>query len=569
MSHEELLKKACQQSKRIDELSDHLFLRKSTAVRLKIRRELLKEKLSKYASTGDMKAVAHKLVVAANDGKLKKKQVLSDMLQTVAHNLHRQPKGRRYNKSVQEFYEVLLILGGPRLARFVAENLDGPGINTMYHWRQMNSLKLKTHVCESNMLQFIELYKNCKQKHGINHRVPVLTAEDETAIKAVVSYAQESDGTHNCLLDKRIEIGDNENSYNGLDYARVILLNPLHLSFPRVVLWLTPTCNRFTHADVERQWKIILKAYKKELESILGPLIGQSSDGDARRCKLQLQNMLYDETEKFQPIPSNLGFIMSVKKENTVDGKYVIRNVGDQDAIHNHKKRINPLDHASRVITMGEGFIVHMNHLVLVSEQFPRLSHGLTKTHLERKDRQNWQVAQEITFLRVQVCLKKIILGDDGKPPNPTVTGTLVYLEVVWHYVEIFFSPTASLVDRIKYAGFVVHYLGIWRNFLFNHKDRQLKIHFITRECYQHVLISCHFAVILICYMRDCFPDVECRLDLTGSDVCESFFSLNGQWIGIRHNYTFNEMRCKINESYGEAELHHVRFRWTSTVSSP
>ena len=131
------------------------------------------------------------------------------------------------------------------------------------------------------------------------------------------------------------------------------------------------------------------------------------------------------------------------------------------------------------------------------------------------------------------------------------------------------FRHSHFLVDRIKYAGFVVHYLGIWRNFLFNHKDRQLKIHFITRECYQHVLITCHFAVILICYMRDCFPDVECRLDLTGSDVCESFFSLNGQWIGIRHNYTFNEMRCKINESYGEAELHHVRFRWTSTVSSP
>ena len=209
---------------------------------------------------------------------------------------------------------------------------------------------------------------------------------------------------------------------------------------------------------------------------------------------------------------------------------------------------------------MGDGYIIHMNHLLLVNDTFPRLAHGLNKTHLERKDRQNWQVAQEITFLRVQDCLKKIISGHDGKPPNATVTGTLVYLEMVWHYVEIFFSPTATLVERIKYAGYVVHFLGIWRNYLFNHPARQLKIHFITKESFQHVLISCHFAVFLICYMRDCFPDVECRLDLTGSDVCESFFSVNGQWIGNRHNYSFNEMRCNVN--------HMVRLNCITSGSS-
>ena len=339
LSHQELLIKARHQSKTISNLNDELFLTKSTAARLRIRKKALAEKLAQFASTGDMKAVAHKLVTAANEGKLRKKNVLSGMIQTVAKNLHRQPQGRRFETSVQEFYEVILILGGPRLARFVAENLDGPGINTIYHWRQTNSLSLKTNLCESNISQFIELYEKFMKKHNISNRVPVLTAEDETAIKAVVSYGQEfdeligfcgaklADGTHECLLDKRIVIGDDEHSYDRLvkafqenqvgGYARVILLNPLHPNLPRVVLWLTPTCNRFTHLDVERQWTTILTEYTKKLESVLGPLIGQSSDGDSRRSKLQMQNMLCDDQGgTFQPIPSHLGFFMSVKKRS-------------------------------------------------------------------------------------------------------------------------------------------------------------------------------------------------------------------------------------------------------------
>lgn len=47
--------------------------------------------------------------------------------------------------------------------------------------------------------------------------------------------------------------------------------------------------------------------------------------------------------------------------------------------------------------------------------------------------------------------------------------------------------------------------------------------------------------------MRDNFPNLECRLDLTGCDPCESFFSLNGQLIGNHHNYSFAEMKRNIN----------------------
>ena len=78
-----------------------------------------------------MRAITYKLVKASNEGLLKDKSVLSALFQTVSNNLHRE--GKRYSKSLHDFYEALLILCGPKLAIFVATNIGGPDINTIYH----------------------------------------------------------------------------------------------------------------------------------------------------------------------------------------------------------------------------------------------------------------------------------------------------------------------------------------------------------------------------------------------------------------------------------------------------
>ena len=50
-----------------------------------------------------------------------------------------------------------------------------------------------------------------------------------------------------------------------------------------------------------------------------------------------------------------------------------------------------------------------------------------------------------------------------------------------------------------------------------------------------------------ICYMRDNCSDIPCRLDLVGSDVVETFWSNNGQWIGNRHVYSFGDLRRNLS----------------------
>ena len=148
------------------------------------------------------------------------------------------------------------------------------------------------------------------QKHNVH--VPVLTAEDETSIKAEIKYCQktdeligfcgkkgkEEDGQKCSMPNTRIIIGDDESSYSKLteafrdrtiaSYARVILLNPLSTLLPRAVVLLLPTCNRFTANDVKDQWESIHRYYVEKLESVIGPLIGHASDGDSRRRSLML-----------------------------------------------------------------------------------------------------------------------------------------------------------------------------------------------------------------------------------------------------------------------------------------
>ena len=52
---------------------------------------------------------------------------------------------------------------------------------------------------------------------------------------------------------------------------------------------------------------------------------------------------------------------------------------------------------------------------------------------------------------------------------------------------------------------------------------------------------------MLISYMGDNFADVDRRLDLTGSDNVESFWSDNGQWVGNHHNYHYGELQSNVS----------------------
>ena len=73
-----------------------------------------------------------------------------------------------------------------------------------------------------------------------------------------------------------------------------------------------------------------------------------------------------------------------------------------------------------------------------------------------------------------------------------------------------------------------------------------VNINFISREAYQDVKISCHFAVLLMRLFRDQYSNLPCALHLTGSDVCNNFFRKVGGMVGVEREYYFVDLLIAI-----------------------
>lgn len=94
----------------------------------------------------------------------------------------------------------------------------------------------------------------------------------------------------------------------------------------------------------------------------------------------------------------------------------------------------------------------------------------------------------------------------------------------------------------LRNLGYVTTFLGIWRNSIVLANALTLSQHFLSRETFQDLPLSCHFAVVLIADFALNYPYLECSLDRTGGDGCGVCFSLNGSWVQNHHAYTALDM---------------------------
>ena len=240
-----------------------------------------------------------------------------------------------------------------------------------------------------------------------------------------------------------------------------------------------------------------------------------------------------NEGERFKPILIEDGFLFSAQVRD--DG--LICNYSDQDYIHDHKKLDRHLDHQTRTL-----YPIHRNFLRQVLDVFHPQEHGLRQEDVNKRDVQNWASCQTTTFSKVRQCLLNLINGINCPQANNLTRGLWAYLNVLYHYLEIFLSLRASLTARIEYSSYVVHFLGIWRSYIIMSRDLPLKENFLSRETFQDILLSCHFAALMIIDFGENYSYLECCLDCTGSDGCEVFFRSNSSWIRNHHSYTILDM---------------------------
>ena len=299
----EMKQKLEEQKRGLDFKDSQLFFEKSKNLRLRIRERSLREQLTEYmyARRGSLTEVCHDLEKASEKGLLKDKRKLNGLLESVAHNFHVTKNGRRYSCSPKLFMEVLLLWRGPGIATFAASNLCGPEINSTYRWRNQHRVSLADGIVQSNFKILGTIYKDAMSNIQVKN-VPVLAAEDETAAISQVSFYSEAtdellgfcgvDGAdHKCLDKFTVVVGNGEQGYNAIvntfsdckicSFARAIILNPLHPNLPRLTVLTMPTCKKLNTEFVFHQWQEIERLSEQELEDIIRPLIGRSSDGDS------------------------------------------------------------------------------------------------------------------------------------------------------------------------------------------------------------------------------------------------------------------------------------------------
>lgn len=63
-------------------------------------------------------------------------------------------------------------------------------------------------------------------------------------------------------------------------FDRIVMVNPLYQSLPRLVLMVMCTCNCFDAPWVRQQWLRIQDLWNKECKNILGPIVEHTSDVD-------------------------------------------------------------------------------------------------------------------------------------------------------------------------------------------------------------------------------------------------------------------------------------------------
>ena len=172
---------------------------------------------------------------------------------------------------------------------------------------------------------------------------------------------------HECKQNFTIRVGEGEDGYKTIvkafeenrigTNARCIMLNPIYPGIPKIAIFNMSTCNCFDNNMVRQQYNYNKRMYEKHIESVLGPAIGISSDGDSRRRKLFMDLSTSTSDSRFYPIPKNHGFVFTGKVEGDK-----VTDLCDQDYIHNHKKLVNHLDHRARSLQIGN-YLIHLNHI--------------------------------------------------------------------------------------------------------------------------------------------------------------------------------------------------------------
>ena len=488
-------------------------------------------------------------------------QCMRNLVVTDAH-------GHRYPIASQEWYEVVMLMGGPACLAFVANVFAGPHVRTVQKWITRDSHQMDIGFTEANFVHLAQMYAKAMTQLGIKFgTIPTLLAEDESKIQPGAALRPSHEDVvghcglqcanqcpyvtrcmcgptrHHCAADGySIPVGRGDRAYDDLSaafkksrlasYARALVANPLHFALPRLCVAFLPTCNAFTADDyVKPQWDRVQILWDKYLRHVLGPLIGHSSDGDSRRRKLFLLECLRRIGDRYGLDTPTFTYTAAILIDPST-GEKLVRNLCDTCFIHNAKKGINGSALASKKLMLGPNNLACLSFLLPVFHNCLQHEHGARASDLNRTgfNSMDWPSCQRLLTPRFLGCVDRLTTAG-----FPELAATRRWLGILSKYTGVFLSQTKTVSERVKACGFIAGYLTNWRAWVVRTPGMTLAENFITTECYLDMMISVHFAVNLFRYFRDYTDGLECPMHIVGSDCCEQCFcKIGGAVFGTR-----------------------------------
>ncbi|CAF4613192.1 unnamed protein product, partial [Rotaria sp. Silwood2] len=433
---------------------------------------------------------------------------LIDFINTVTNNLTKSNNHFRYSDKIKDFALSLYILGGKLTYEFIRLNTLGslPSL-TMLTTLILNS-NLKISEAEFRLDQLQKHFENLNLQYAFG-------SEDATGVIKKIKY----DSIANKFigfptpLDHGVPIKEYYHTdsldtlklwFNSIDKSSLLnvhMIQPVQSTTQNTLpssflLSAYGIDNTATANDIlQRWWYIFNQCLQRKIR-----IIGFATVADAKYVRaMRLMSGFFASLPNFPVHQHQQAFTVKLKSPT---------------------KWRNRLLSSTAELRLGDQSI-SINHLysIIDNGKFTKIDHGLTKSDINPKDRQNFSSSVKLTSDDLFKILKD----------NVDTQGTLIYLQmlkmIIMAYID---KKKTTIAARLRSAWCVVFCCRIWLTWIklktFNttqFSEKNKSRYFITRPAYLSVEINAHNLLYLILLVQQKqLPPQSLHIHTFSSQAC-------------------------------------------------
>lgn len=187
-----------------------------------------------------------------------------------------------------------------------------------------------------------------------------------------------------------------------------------------------------------------------------------------------------------------------------------------QDPIHIGTKLRNFfLGYKNKSLPFGPKYSIELDHLYILLNTVSKDQHLLTRSTLNPSDRQNFSSVLRMCSDKVTKLLKLKVKNSDA---------TILFLEMWRDILDSYMDERLTPLARVKKIWTAVFILRIWRQHIKSQKNKVLKNHFLTANCYSCIELNAFSLVQCMLYLKHHNLPHLFLPHLYSSQSCEAIF---------------------------------------------